>query len=420
MHFVVVGLSHKTAPLDVRERLAVPEGTIPEFLVKLIEGEDIQEGMLVSTCNRVEAYVVSKHEQRAAEAVRRLFAGYSGIGEGDLENYLYVKSTGEAVAHLFRVTAGLDSLVVGEPQISGQIKEAYTMAVENHATGTPLYKLIHKALNVGKKVRTETGIGHLPVSVSYAAVLLAEKIFGNLEETRVLLLGAGEMGALAARHLSERRVKEILIANRTDERAEEVAAGLGAAKVPYQDPFPRLNEADIVIASTASGEILIREDRVREAMRRRKNRPMFFIDIAVPRNVDPAVNQLENVYLYDIDHLQGIVETNKRERAKEAKRAEGIIAEEVRSFLDYVSQMDLFPTIQQLSRKFDLIRRQELDKYLSKHPETPGRDREALEACTRAMVNKILHEPIILMKTEETKDGGPKYSEILKKLFGLE
>jgi glutamyl-tRNA reductase len=420
MHFVVVGLSHKTAPLEIRERFAIPEGEVRDLLTKLLQDEDVQEGMLISTCNRVEAYLVSKHLQRAASAARRLFSGVARLEEGELENYLYVREAEEAIAHLFRVASSLDSLIVGEPQISGQVKEAYTQAVACQATGTYLNKLIHQALHVAKKIRTETGIGELPVSVSYAAVLLAEKIFGNLGETKVLLIGAGEMGALAARHLKERRVQEVFIANRTGEKAAEVAGDLGALTIPYDRIFQKLEEVDIVIASTAATEFLIHGEEVREAMRRRKNRPMFFIDIAVPRNIDPSVNQIENVYLYDIDHLQGIVETNRQERVKEAKKAETIIAQEVSRFLTYLDQRELSPTIRQLSKKFDLIRRQELEKFLARHPDLTARDREGLEAATRAIVNKILHDPIILMKTEEAQDGGPKYSEILKKLFRLE
>ncbi len=420
MHFVVIGLSHKTAPIEIREKLAVPQEQVSSLLTKLLEDEDIQEGMLVSTCNRVEAYLVAKHPQRAAEAARKLFSEIGKIGEGEMGRYLYVKDEEEAVAHLFRVTASLDSMIVGEPQIGGQVKEAYTEAVASRATGTYLNKLIHKALNVAKRIRTETGIGQHPVSIGYAAVLLAEKIFGDLAENRVLLLGAGEIGTLAARHLAERHVREIWISNRTTEKAEEIAQDLDAKMISYDRLFEKLSDVDIVIASTAAGEYVIREQEVREAMRRRGNKPMFFIDIAVPRNIEPSVNQIENVYLYDIDHLKGIVESNLKEREREAKKGEGIISHEVRAFLSYVRQMDLSPTILQLSKKFDLIRKLELEKYLARHPHVKNSDREALEAFSKAMVNKILHEPIILMKTEEAKDGAPKYSEILKKLFRLE
>lgn len=418
MHFVVIGVSHKTAPLEIRERIAVPVGEISEVLRRFLENEDIQEVMLVSTCNRVEAYLVSKHVHRGVAAARQILSGQVGLAE--MEKHLYVKEGAEAIAHLFRVTASLDSMVVGEPQISGQIKEAYTHAVSCHTTGPYLNKLVHKALGVSKKIRTETGIGQLPVSVSYAAVLLAEKIFGDLRETKVFLLGAGEMGVLAARHLAEREVRSIWIANRTGEKASLLATSLGATPVPYDEVPSKLSEADILIASTAAPEFVIREEEVREAMRRRRNQPMFFIDIAVPRNIEPRVNRIENVFLYDIDHLQGIVETNLKEREKEARRAEGIIGTEVPSFLKTISEMALSPTIRELSKKFDFIRKNELEKYLARHPDLASKERTGLEACTRAIVNKILHEPIVLMKTEEVKEGGPRYSEILKKLFRLE
>lgn len=436
MHFVVVGLSHKTAPLEMREKLALSEEEIPRVLASLLECEDIQEGFLLSTCNRVEAYLVCKHVQRAGEAARKVLAEFGKMSEAQLAPHLYVRNSEVAVAHLFRVASSLDSMVVGEPQISGQVKEAYTQAVAGHATGTYLNKLIHKALNVSKKIRTETAIGRHPVSVSYAAVLLAERIFGNLSGTTVLLVGAGEMGALAARHLAERHVRHIKIANRTGEKAAELTQEisqkipqkipqknskmLSAEVIPFGDVPARLHEADIVVASTASENYVITETHVREAMHRRRNRPMFFIDIAVPRNVDPAVNQIENVYLYDIDHLQGIVEANLKEREKESKKAEALIEHEVKGFLEYIGQMEVSPTIHQLSKKFDLIRTSEVEKYLSKLPPEQREARDAIDACTKAIVNKILHEPIILMKTEEAKEGGPKYSEILKKLFGLE
>lgn len=417
MGFVVIGLSHKTAPLELREKLAAEGEKGARLLKALVEAQGVTEGMLISTCNRVEAYLVAREVSEAAAGVRSVLGRESSAGAAELEKSLYVKNSGEAVAHVFRVAASLDSMVVGETQISAQVKEAFARAVEAETVGSGLNKLIHRALHVSKRVRTETGIGQQPVSISYAAVLLAEKIFGDLSGTKVLLIGAGEMGALAARHLLERKAGEVRITNRTGEKAEALAKDLGASHVPYEGFAERLDEVDIVIASTsADGYVLAGKD-VREAMRRRKNRPMFFIDISVPRKIDPAVHELENVYLYDVDHLQGIVDANRKEREKEAKRAEAIVAEETQSFLTYVQQMDLSPTIQQLSKKFEAIREGEIQKYLAK---LPASEREAVEACTRAIVNKILHDPILLMKTEEVKEGAPKYSEILKKLFRLE
>jgi glutamyl-tRNA reductase len=420
MNFVIVGLSHKTAPLEIREKLAVPDSEVPRLLVKLLQQEAVREGMLISTCNRVEALLVAEDSALAIDAARRLFLELGKLHEADLAKYVYVKNKEEAAAHLFRVTAGLDSLVVGEPQIQSQVKEAFARSSEAKAAGVYLNKLVSKSLNVAKRIRTETDIGRHPVSISYAAVLLAEKIFGDLNGTRALLIGAGEMGELAARHLAERRIREILLANRDLEKAEALARALGAKAVPLDKAMDNLFEADIVITSTASENFLVGEDAVKHAMRQRRNRPMFFIDISVPRNVDPKINRIENVYLYDIDHLKAIVETNLRTREREALRAEEIISEEVGDFLDYVGQMALSPTIEQLSKKFDQIRRSELAKYLAKRPDLASDDREMLEACTRAMVNKILHEPILTMKKEEPKEGGPRYSEILKKLFKLE
>ncbi len=420
MHFVVIGISHKTAPLEIREKLAASPREIPSLLKRLLQNEDIQEGMLISTCNRVEAYLVAKHVQKAALVVTGLFSEIGGMAEKGLEPCLYVKDTREAVAHLFRVTAGLDSMVVGEPQITGQVKQAYTQAVESQATGSYLNKLVHKSFNVAKKIRTETAIGRHPVSVSYAAVRLAERIFGDLREKKVLLIGAGEMGELAARHLAERKVGAIGIANRTEEKAAEVARALRGVTVPFESFAETMGQFDIVIVSTGSESYIVQETMIQEVMRQRKGAPMFFIDISVPRNIDPQINQIENVYLYDIDHLQGIVEANKKEREKETAKAEEIINEQVHLFLETLSHMNLSPTIQQLSRKFERIRRTELDKYFGRKGGLSGKDREALEAFSKAMVNKILHDPIILMKTEEMKEGTPKYSEILKKLFKLE
>ena len=420
MHLLLIGWSHKTAPLEMREKLAIPDPEKINILRDLLSREGIDEALILSTCNRFETYLATHDSQKAIFVVASHLSRLSGIRPGDLEKYLYVKEKAESISHLFRVTAGLDSMVLGETQITGQVKEAYTLSLECQSSGVYLNKLMQWALHVAKKIRTETGIGHHPISVSYIAVLLAEKIFGNLSETEVLLIGAGEMGALAAKHLVERRVKEIWITNRSDEKADLVAGGLGVRPTPFDQVTKKLDEVDIVITSTASNTPIVKEQDVREAMKHRRNRPMFFIDIAVPRNVEPAVNQIENVYLYDLDHLQGIVESNQKEREKEARKAEEIVLDEVVEFLRTLDQIDLSPTIQQLSKKFDVIRKSEVDKYLSKRISLTSDDQEAIHACTRAIVNKILHDPILLMKTEEVRDGGMKYSEILKKLFKLE
>jgi glutamyl-tRNA reductase len=420
MAFIILGLSHKTTPIELREKLAILEKDVPGILAGLIQSPEIQEAMLVSTCNRVEACIVAQHPARALEVVKQMYCERGDLSLAALEPHLYLREGELAVGHLFKVTAGLDSLVLGEPQIAGQVKDSYSRAVDANTTGPYLNKLLHRTFNVSKKIRTETGIGRHPVSISYAAVLLAERIFGNLGEKRVLLIGTGEMGRLAAKHLAERQVGEIWIANRTRAKAEEVLKELDATVIPFEEVHERLHEADIIITSTGAEDYVIQTSHVDTAMKKRKNDPMFFIDISVPRNIEPTINQIQNVYLYDVDHLQGIVDTNQKEREQEARRAEGMIAEEVKSFLDYVSQMGVSPTIRQLSQKFDMIRRKEVENYLGRRPNLSQEDRDEVEACTKAIVNKILHEPIITMKTDAKEDGGHKTSEFLRKIFKLE
>ena len=420
MHYVLVGLSHKTAPIEIREKLAISSERMPAALARLVDAEDVQEAMLVSTCNRVEAYLVAKHLERGSAHARVRLAELGNLPETALAPCLYAKAEGEAVAHLFRVAASLDSMVVGEPQIGGQVKEAYTQAVARGTTGAYLNRLVHRSLHVAKKIRSETAIGRLPVSISYAAVQLAARIFGQLSEKTVLVIGAGEMSELACRHLRERKVARILIANRTPEKAEQLAREFEGEAVPLDPLAPHLARADIVLSSVDSGGALVRREAVEEAMGRRKGRAMFLVDLGVPRNIEPEANRIENVYLYDIDDLKGIVEANRKEREQEARRAETIIASEVARFLAGLREMEVAPTIQELSKKFDSIRRKELERIFSKNGALTAEQRQMVETATSAIVNKILHEPIILMKTEAARDGPLKYSEILKKLFRLE
>ncbi len=417
MSFLIVGLSHKTTPIELRERLAMIEKDVPGLLAGLSASSEIQEVFLLSTCNRVEVLVVTPHVPKATTTIKTFLAEKARLPVDAIEPHLYFREGELGVAHLFRVTAGLDSLVLGEPQIAGQVKEAYTLANEAQTTGPFLNKLLHRAFHVTKRIRTETGIGRHPVSISYVAVLLAERIFGDLGKKRVLLLGTGEMGRLAAKHMAERQVGEIWISNRTREKAEEVLKELDARVVPFEEVLGKLGEADIIVTSTAADSYLIRPQHVAAAMKERRNSPMFFIDISVPRNIDPSINQIENVYLYDVDHLQGIVDANVKEREKEARAAEALVAEEVKAFLKYVQQMDVSPTIRRLSEKFDQIRSKEVERHFG--ASINGKIREEIEACTKAIVNKILHEPIIMMKSDVQEEGS-RTSELLRKIFRLE
>ncbi|MBI2083715.1 MAG: glutamyl-tRNA reductase [Deltaproteobacteria bacterium] len=420
MPFLVLGLSHRTAPLELREKLAVSGEKLSELLKGLVSSDDVQEALAISTCNRVETYLFAKHVERGAGWAKTLFVRLSSLSEEALTPHLYLKSEEKAIAHLFRVTAGLDSMVLGEPQIGGQVKEAYKIAVESKTTGSFLNRLVHRSLRVAKRVRNETAIGQYPVSVSYAAVILATKIFESLDEKTVLVLGAGEMGSLACRHLQERGVKKIIMVNRSLENAEALVGQFEGEARPLSLLDSSLEESDILISSLATETVFLKPDQVRKAMSRRKGRSMFLIDLGVPRNIDPEVNQIENVYLYDLDALQGIVLANQKEREKEARKAEGIIAEEVLLFQKSLQERSVAPTIEELKRKLEFIRHKETERYFSKHPHLTAGEREELNACTSAIVNKILHEPIVTMKAEEMEEERPYYIEILKKLFHLE
>ncbi|MBI2980840.1 MAG: glutamyl-tRNA reductase [Deltaproteobacteria bacterium] len=420
MPYFVVGLSHKTAPLPLREKLAVSGERLSQLLKDLISSDDLKESLVLSTCNRVELYLFAKHLERGTQWAKRLLARLGEMPEEGLERHIYRKEDEKAMAHIFRVTAGLDSMVLGEPQIAGQMKEAYRLAVENKTTGGLLNRLVHRSLRAAKRIRNETAIGQYPVSVSYAAVTLATKIFEDLGEKTVMVLGAGEMASLACRHLQERGVKKIIVANRSLENAEALASQFAGEGRPLTLLEPSLEEADIVISSLGTDGIFIRKDQIQKAKSLRKGRSMFLIDLGVPRNIDPDVNEIENVYLYDMDALQGIVLANQKMREKEARKAEGIVMEEVAAFQKSLQELSVAPTIEELTKKFELIRHLELERYFSRHGDLSLEEREELTGCTTAIVNKILHEPIVAMKAEETFEERPFYIEILKKLFHLE
>ncbi len=424
MNLVIVGLNHKTSPVEIREKLSFPADAIGEPLKKLVSNYGLNEGVILSTCNRVEALGVTPDMEKGVWQIKRFLSDFHSIPLETLDEHLYSHCGHDAVKHLFRVAAGLDSMVMGEPQILGQVKDSYGHAVQFNAAGVVVNKLYHKAFQVAKRIRTETKIGESAVSVSFAAVELARKIFGTLEGKSVMLLGAGEMAELAAKHLVNSGVKELLVANRTYERAVEFVKGFPScgAAIMFRE-FPHyLKNVDIVIASTGATNFIIRPVEVSEVMRERRQRPMFFIDIAVPRNIDPGINGVDNVYLYDVDDLQGVVEANIQERGKEAEAAEKIIGEEIERFDRWVKSLDVVPTIIALRRTFDAIRKAELEKAL---PLINGgnlseKEKKALEAMTAAIVNKILHNPVTHLKKESNKVEGDLYIDAVQKLFDLD
>lgn len=414
MEVLVVGLNHETAPIELRERLAFAEGDIPRALSAMTRVPGVPEGMIVSTCNRVELYVAAQAADSAVAALRGWIADAQGVSPRDLEGHLYAHAGDAALRHIFRVVSSLDSLVIGEPQILGQVKEAYQLALSQRAAGGFLNRVLHRAFSVAKRVRTETAIAAHAVSVSYAAVELAKKIFGELEGKSVLLVGAGEMGELAARHLQKNGAREILVANRTYERAVELAKTFSGTPLRLDQLGSWLPRADIVVCAAAAEGYLLGKQTVADAVRARRHRPIFLIDIAVPRTIDPACNGLGDVYLYSVDDLRGVVDANLAERRKEAVKAEAIIEEEAARFAVDLSKVELGPTIGLLSGRLEAIRKAEVARSLASTLKHLGpAERDALEKMTRAILAKVAHDPIHALKE------GLVDPETLRGTFGL-
>jgi glutamyl-tRNA reductase len=417
---ILVGLNHRTAHVEIRERIAFPEEGLDRYMKALYNLPNLDEGLILSTCNRVEIYAATRDPERGVEELKGFLAEQHHLPLSEFENTLYILQGEELVRHLFRVASSLDSMVVGEPQILGQIKGAYRVAHAAKTTGTLLNKLLHKAFSVAKRVRTETSIGNRAVSVSFVAVELAKKIFAHLEDREVLIIGAGEMCELAAQHLVRAGVKRILVTNRTWERAMELAERFHGEALPFTDLTNALLRADIIISSTGSPDIIVRREEVSTIIRKRKHRPLFFIDIAVPRDIDPQVNTIDNVYLYDIDDLQEVAAANMKNRQHEARKAEAIVATEVEQFCRWYQSLELVPTIVSLQEKMEEMRKKELEKTLSALPKCSDKERRAMEALSEAIVKKILHGPITLLKKQGRNSEGESYVDVVKKLFRLD
>lgn len=419
MNLIIVGLNHKTSPIEIREKLSFPSQTIGEPLKKLTNHFGLNEGVILSTCNRVEVLAITNDMEKGVWQIKRFLSDYHAIPLEKLDEHLYVHLGEDAVKHLFRVGAGLDSMVMGEPQILGQVKDSYGYAVQFNTAGVIVNKLYHKAFQVAKRIRSETKIGESAVSISFAAIELARKIFGDLSGKSCMLIGAGEMAELAAKHLLTNGIREILVANRTYEKAVEMVKGFGGTAIMFRE-FPHyLKNVDIVIASTGAPNFIIRPDQIHEVMRERKQKPMFFIDISVPRNIDPLVNNVDNCYVYDVDDLQGVVVANLQERAKEAEAAEKIVEEEIEKFYRWIKSLDVVPTIISLRQTCDQIRKAEMQKGLASLNHLSEKDRKVLDAMTSAIVNKILHHPVTHLKKEANKVEGDLYIDTIRKLFDL-
>ncbi len=422
MKLYLVGLSHKTAPLEVRECLAPPPEALPETLRQCVALPGVREAVMVSTCNRVEVLAATEDTVGEGELSGWLCAG-RGLAPERLGEHLYRHQGAEAVRHLFRVASSLDSMVVGEPQILGQIKEAYRTATAAGTTRTVLNRLLHKTFQVAKRVRSETNIGGAAVSISFAAVELAKKIFDSLEGLSALVVGAGEMAELAVEHLMAQGVSRVLVANRTLERAMELARGWGGQALSLEELGTVLGEVDIVIASTGSPQAVITAKMARAAVRARRGRPLFFIDIAVPRDVEPSVGELDGCFLYDIDDLTSVVEANRAGRAVEAAQAERIVAEEVVKFMAWLAGLDAVPTISALAAKAEDIRAAELARTLKDLDGLSPEQAAALERLTQALVKKLVHDPIMFIKGashEKSPDTQRQQLALVRRIFNIE
>jgi glutamyl-tRNA reductase len=420
MKLLLTGVSHKTAPVEIRECLAFAEGTLPAALADLKSRPGVSEAIILSTCNRVEITLTTDDRTDPRATVERFLTDHKSIDTASIGPHIYRHEGREAIHHLFRVASSLDSMVVGEPQILGQLKAAYATAKDNGAVCGWLDGLLSRSFSVAKRVRSETGIGQMAVSVSYAAVELARKIFGSLNNRTVMLVGAGKMSELAARHLRRSGASHVFVTNRTHERAVEMAKLFQGTPVEYSRFTAMLPEVDILIASSGAPQYVLHKDEMQRVISARRNKPMFLIDIAVPRNIEPTVNELDNVFLYDIDDLQEVVNSNLRERMKEADHAEALVSDEVERMMARLQIAEVTPIIVGLQEQLEHIRVAELEKARRHLGSLTPQQEAALEALTRGIINKIAHGPISELRSQAGKPEGVQVIATIRKAFHIQ
>ena len=420
MHIVVVGLSHKTAPVEIREKLAIPESRLGEALTRLCAYPGVKEGLLLSTCNRVEVYAVVEDLESGYGRIQEFLAdAHMSLSSEQLTPHLYWQTGDRAIAHLFRVASSLDSMIIGESQILGQLKDAFDMALTHKTTGLILNKVVKKAISVAKRVRTDTRIAETAVSVSYAAVELAKKIFSDLSDKTVLLVGAGEMAKLAARHFIANGVRHVRVTTRTPQHAVELAGRFNGTPVAFEQFREDMSSADIVLVSTGAAHYLVSSDDVQRAVKQRMNRPMFLIDISVPRNIDPAVRHVDDAFLFDIDDLKFRVEQNRGERLQEAEKAEHMVVDEVAVVRQWLQSLEVTPTIVALRNRAEDIKRAEVDKALGRLANLSPQERALVEGMASSIVNKLIHNTMVTLKTEVTSADGAAFVEAARRFFNL-
>ncbi|UOF90185.1 glutamyl-tRNA reductase [Fodinisporobacter ferrooxydans] len=420
MHIMVIGLNYRTAPVELREKFSLSETAQREALTYLHGTRSILESVIVSTCNRTEIYALVTSLHAGTEFFQWFLARLAGVDRDSFTSHSYIYTGSDAVRHLFRVSAGLDSMVLGETQILGQVRNSYQLAHELGCIGSIFHTLFRKAVEVGKRAHTETQIGQNAVSVSYAAVELAKKIFSELSGKTMLIIGAGKMSELTAKHLNANGATKVLVANRTYERAQELADRFFGQALDLGRLDMALQEADIVISSTGSQGYVVERGQVSAIMKKRRNRPLFFIDIAVPRDLDPDLNKLDNVYLYDIDDLEHVIAANLEERAREAEKIGVIIAEELVAFRQWMNEQEVIPLITAMRGKGIAIQESVMDSLLNKLPGLSEREQKILQKHTMSIVNQLLRDPIVQLKQMATEADAAKNMDMACRLFGIQ
>ncbi len=420
MHILVVGLNHKTAPVEIREKLSFQENELPEALDKLRHSKSILEAAILSTCNRTELYVVADQLHTGRYYSKAFLSEWFGIEKEEFSPYLVIRENDAATEHLYRVAAGLDSLVIGETQILGQVRDAFLLAQDSETTGTIFNQLFKQAITLAKRSHSETEIGENAVSVSYAAVELAKKIFGGLQNKHVVILGAGKMGELTAKNLQSNGVDQVTVVNRTLEKATELASRFKGQARSMDEVETALADADILISSTGSTSYVLTEQNVKPLLKKRRGRPLFMVDIAVPRDLDPSLNNMDSVFLYDIDDLEGIVETNIAERKKEAEKIELMIEEDLVQFREWLNTLGVVPMITALRTKALAIQAETMNSIERKLPNLTDRERKVLSKHTKSIVNQLLRDPIVRVKEMAAEPNAEESLEIFTKIFAIE
>lgn len=420
MLIAVIGVNHRTAPLEVREKLAFPEWSTAEWLKRLQSHPGIDGCAILSTCNRTEIYIAPLELDTGMSSVWTFLSEKSGLDISEIKNYTFCHTLYDAIRHLFRVVAGLDSMILGETQILGQVKKTYEMALEAHTTNVVLNTLFQQAITTGKRVRTETGIDQNPVSIPYAAVELAKQSLGSLEGRSVLVVGAGEMSELTVVNLVANGVSSVIVSNRSYDRAVQLAEKFQGSAVKFDQLFQYMNQADIVISSTAAQHYVIKPQEIAGVMQQRGGKTLMMIDIAVPRDIDPQVRQIPGVELFDVDHLQNVIDANLAERRRAAVQAEGIIEEELNDFMKWLSTRFVVPTITALKNMGEEIKQRELARAYNRLGDLTEREKKIIGSLANSIVNQLLHNPVVKLKQAALTPEGHLYTEITQNIFNLE